>query len=347
MVVACIRRVVDGTLQEVVRTFRPETEQLLGLGDWLAWEEVTHVAMEPGGPHWKAVWTLFAGAFELLLANAQYFKQVPGRKPAVEDSQWIAELLQYGLLRPGPVPQPPGPPLSDWLQERARLVRRKVQTANRIQTMLADAGIGWAGAACDLLQVAGRGRVRVIVRGGKGDGLPPPGAPPGGIGGHPHFLLGLLLDELEFLEKQVGRLSQRIAELLSDPASEAMLLPTMLEPRPTQGLPAAVPVPMPVPVEDGVASQPRLPGVDAGAPGATADPGPPPEARSGGREGVRSEKRRRRRVRVVTDDGRYRQHRRKKLLRILWRLVVWPLALVIGIALFWLVLDRLTRPPPQ
>jgi len=60
-----------------------------------------------------------------------------------------------------------------------------------------------------------------------------------------------------------------------------------------------------------------------------------------------SEKRRRRRVRVITDEVKYRRHRWKKLLRQLARVIVWALVLVIGLVIFWLVLDRMMRPPPQ
>jgi hypothetical protein len=55
----------------------------------------------------------------------------------------------------------------------------------------------------------------------------------------------------------------------------------------------------------------------------------------------------RRRVRVITDEARYHRHKRKKLLRRLVRVVVWVLALLVGLALFWLVLDRMMQPPPQ
>jgi len=40
-----------------------------------------------------------------MLVNAQHIKAVPGRKTDVKDAQWIAELLQHGLLRPSFIPQ--------------------------------------------------------------------------------------------------------------------------------------------------------------------------------------------------------------------------------------------------
>jgi transposase len=75
------------------------------LARWLHELEVTHVAMESTGVYWKPVWNILEGQFKLLLVNAQHVKNVPGRKTDVKDSEWIAELLQHGLLRPSFVPE--------------------------------------------------------------------------------------------------------------------------------------------------------------------------------------------------------------------------------------------------
>ena len=82
-----------------VRTFGTMTADLLELADWRNECDVTHVAMESTGVYWKPIWNLYEGLFEMLLVNAEHIKQVPGRKTDVKDSQWIAELLQHGLLR--------------------------------------------------------------------------------------------------------------------------------------------------------------------------------------------------------------------------------------------------------
>ncbi len=136
-VVACVRRALGGgQVHQEVRTFRTETNQLLALADWLTDEQVTHVAMESTGVYWKPIWNLFEGVFELLLVNAEHIKKVPGRKTDVKDSQWIAELLQHGLLPPSFVPEKPVRQLRDLTRQRVQLVRQKVQVANRIQKTL-------------------------------------------------------------------------------------------------------------------------------------------------------------------------------------------------------------------
>jgi len=70
-------------------------------------EGVTHVAMESTGVYWKAPFNLLEGQFEVLLANAQHIKTVPGRKTDVKDAEWIADLLRHGLLKASFVPDRP------------------------------------------------------------------------------------------------------------------------------------------------------------------------------------------------------------------------------------------------
>jgi len=60
---------------------------------------VTPVAIEATGVYWRPVWAVLDGPFELLLVNPQHMKSVPGRKTDVRDCEWIADLLQHGLLR--------------------------------------------------------------------------------------------------------------------------------------------------------------------------------------------------------------------------------------------------------
>ena len=61
-------------------------------------------SMESTGVYWKPVWNILEGQFEIVLVNAQHIKAVPGRKTDQKDSEWIADLLQHGLLRGSFVP---------------------------------------------------------------------------------------------------------------------------------------------------------------------------------------------------------------------------------------------------
>src|SRR4030095_8503763 len=117
-VVACLRKFTAGKVTQEVRTFRTETNALLALADWLTDEGVTHVALESTGVYWKPIWNLFEDVFELLLVNAEHIKKVPGRKTDVKDAEWIAQLLQHGLLKPSFVPERPVRQLRDLTRQR-------------------------------------------------------------------------------------------------------------------------------------------------------------------------------------------------------------------------------------
>jgi transposase len=79
--------------------------------------------MESTGAFWKPIYNILEGQFQLLLVNAQHIKQVPGRKTDVKDCQWIAQLLQCGLLRSSFVPPRPIRELRDLTRHRATLVQ--------------------------------------------------------------------------------------------------------------------------------------------------------------------------------------------------------------------------------
>ena len=133
-IVVCVRRVRAGAKRKTdseVRKFGTMTEEILALADWLAEQGVTHVAMESTGVYWKPVWNLLeSGPYEMLLVNAQHIKQVPGRKTDVKDCEWIAQLLQCGLLRGSFVPPPPQRELRELTRQRRQLTQAKSAVAN-------------------------------------------------------------------------------------------------------------------------------------------------------------------------------------------------------------------------
>ena len=141
-VVACVlMRDAQGRIHKELRTFSTMTPELLALADWLTAMGCTHVAMESSGVYWKPVYNLLEGHFEVLVVNAQHIKAVPGRKTDVRDAEWIADLLQHGLLRASFVPTAPQRELRDLTRSRTTLVQDRVRTVNRLQKALEDANI--------------------------------------------------------------------------------------------------------------------------------------------------------------------------------------------------------------
>jgi transposase len=164
VVVATVRCVSAPKHQEV-RSFATTTTGLLALSTWLASHECTHVAMEATGVYWKPVWHLLEGPFELLLANAQHIRNVPGRKTDVADAVWIADLLAHGLIRASFVPPARIQELRDLTRTRKQLVREVAQHTQRLQKVLEDANVKVASVLSTILGRSGRAMLDAIVAG--------------------------------------------------------------------------------------------------------------------------------------------------------------------------------------
>jgi len=236
-VVACVRVTGPaGQVTEDVRTFATTTKGLLELGDWLAAQGVTAVAMESTGVYWKPVWNLLEGratadgeAIAAMLVNARHVKNVPGRKTDVKDCQWIAKLLAAGLLSASFVPERPQRELRDLTRQRVQLIQDKTRAANRLQKVLEDANVKLASVASDVLGVSGRAMLRALVEGTKTPAemadlakmrlrkkIPQLAeALTGGVTPHHRFMLGEALDQVEYLERQIARFDERVEKVMT------------------------------------------------------------------------------------------------------------------------------------
>jgi transposase len=228
-VVACL--IVPGpdtVPRKEIRTFGTMTDDLLQLADWLTAGGCTHVAMESTGVYWKPIYNLLEGSFELLLVNARHIKQVPGRKTDVRDCEWIADLLQHGLLRASFVPDRPQRELRELTRYRTALIRERAAEVNRLQKTLEGANIKLSSVATDVLGVSGRQMLTALVA-GTGD----PGslaelatgklrtklpqlerALTGRVGAHQRFLLAQQLAHVDALDELIERLSAEVQERL-------------------------------------------------------------------------------------------------------------------------------------
>ena len=155
-VVACLLIVLQkGKVEKQIRTFGTTTRELLALRQWLRAEGCTHVAMESTGVYWKPVYAILEGALEIVVANAQHVKKVPGRKTDVKDAEWIAELLCHGLLRSSFVPPQPIRELRELTRYRRKLVESQSAERNRLQKLLETANIKLSSVASDVFGVSG------------------------------------------------------------------------------------------------------------------------------------------------------------------------------------------------
>jgi transposase len=166
--------------------------------------------------------------------NAHHIKQVPGRKTDVKDAEWIAQLLQYGLLSSSFIPPPEIRNLRDLTRQRTQIVRDRATVANRIQKVLEDANIKLSSVASDVLGVSGRAMIRAIIDGEddpdklagmakrrlKGKIPELKKALRGRVTEHHRFLLRTLLKQIDFLEGLIAQFDARIEEAMA-PLAEA------------------------------------------------------------------------------------------------------------------------------
>jgi transposase len=208
----------------VTETFGTMTPDLLALRDWLQAYGVTHVALESTGVYWKPVWYVLEDAFTLLLINMRDLKRVPGRKTDVQDSEWLAQLVECGLLRSSFVPPPVIRELRDLTRYRVQQVRDRSQEVNRLCKVLEDAGLKLTSVLSDVMGASGQAMVRALVagttdpqvlaelaRGQLRKKLPAlRRALVGRFQWHHAFLLEQILAKIDFLDETLERLTAEI-----------------------------------------------------------------------------------------------------------------------------------------
>lgn len=224
-------------VQPIVQQFGTTTAELLRLRDFLFEHRIKHVAMESTGVYWKPIWNILEDAFELMLVNAQHIKQVPGRKTDVSDCQWIADLLRHGLVRGSFVPPSPQRDLRELTRQRSQLIAERARVANRIQKMLEDANIKLGSVVADILGKSSRAMLSALIEDPDADPakladrLAAPGplrnklpqltsALRGRLRDHHRFMLRQLLDQADYLGKQIDAFEQRIDAMMSAGGAE-------------------------------------------------------------------------------------------------------------------------------
>ena len=241
-VVAC-RLSVDcqGHKVKEIEIFGTTTAEVLRLSDWLLACACTHVTMESTGEFWKPIWNLLEGNFELLLVNAQHIKRVPGRKTDVQDAEWLADLLQHGLLKASFIPPLEQRDRRDLTRQRTQLVRDRARVLNRIQKVLEGANIKLSSVVSEISGVSSRAILTEMVK----DQLNPAEleslvrgrlrekmseleqALTGRVRDHHRFFLAQHLAPLDFLEEQIAAYSQEIQHVTAPFEELVMLLDTI------------------------------------------------------------------------------------------------------------------------
>lgn len=222
----------NGKTRRELRTYFTTTEELLKLCDWLKEQGCTHIAFEATGVYWKPVFNLLEGSFEVLVVNAQHIKAVPGRKTDVKDAEWIADLLQHGLLKASFIPSGPQRELRDLTRYRVRLTEEKAREVNRVQKTLEDTNLKLGDVVSDIMGKASRMILQALVEGEsdparlaalavgrvRADQKQLEAALTGTITDHHRFLLSEHLTQIRHLEQAIERVTGEITRRFTPPS---------------------------------------------------------------------------------------------------------------------------------
>ena len=235
-VVACLLFLENGQPRKERQTFSTMTLDLERLRDWLKDHDCTCVAMESTGVFWKPIYNLLEEHLQVLVVNAQHIKTVPGRKTDVKDAEWIADLLQHGLLRPSFIPPVWQRSLRDLTRTRSTLTEERTRVIARLQKELEDANIKLTSVVSDVMGTSAQHMLHALVQGelspaamaefARGKMRPKRELLAQALTGHfqPHHRLLLTehLAYIENIEQAITRLSAEIAQRLA-PYEEILL----------------------------------------------------------------------------------------------------------------------------
>jgi transposase len=154
----------------------------------------------------------------------QHLAHVPGRKSDVRDSEWLAQLLECGLLRGSLVPPAPIRDLRDLTRYRKKQIEDRTQEVNRLYKVLEEAGVKLASVMTDVMGRSGRAMLNALLQGttdttvladlarGRLRAKIPALrlALQSQFRAHHAFLIGQILTKIDFLEATIATLSDEI-----------------------------------------------------------------------------------------------------------------------------------------
>jgi transposase len=228
--VACLLILSEsGQMHKESRRFSTITDDVLACIDWLKEAQCTAIAMESTGVYWQSPFNLMEGHFEqVMIVNAEHLKRVPGHKTDQKDAEWIAELLQVGLLKPSFIPKRSQRELRHLTRLRTTLTQERTRLINRLQKVLEDANLKLTSVLSDVMGQSSRQILAAIIEGEdnptvladlalrrvpkKRDALVM--ALKGQVSDHHRFLLRGLFDLIHQHEQAIFRLDQDLAERL-------------------------------------------------------------------------------------------------------------------------------------
>jgi transposase len=167
MIVATIQiQINDEEVTEETKEFSTFERSLRELVQWLKHNHIEQIVMESTGVYWKRLYALLEEAqLNAFVVNARHVKQVPGRKTDVMDSQWLATLARYGLLRGSFIPPKDLRELRLLASYRMKLINQLAGEKNRLHKILDDAGVRLGSVVSDINGVSAKAIIQGLVDG--------------------------------------------------------------------------------------------------------------------------------------------------------------------------------------
>jgi transposase len=207
------------------------TNAILELGGHLAGEGIEKVTLESTSDYWR-IWfyLLEAAGLDVQLVNARDVKNAPGRpKTDKLDAVWQAKLTERGMLRPSFVPPAEIRRLRDYTRLRTDLTRERTRYWQRLEKLLEDSLIKVSAVASTLDTLSVRDMLEALIAGErdpkvlaglargrmKAKHAALVEALTGKFDDHHAELARMLLDQIDVLNAQIGKLTTRIGELIA------------------------------------------------------------------------------------------------------------------------------------
>ena len=159
--VACLK--IKGK-KNVIKEFSGQTEDIKNMANWLLENDCEKIAMESTASFWKPLVNIFEmKKLDYTVINARDYKNLPGKKTDVLDSEWIADLLQHGMLRDSYIPSREQRELREATRYRKSLTQERARGLNRLQKMLEGANIKITSILSGVLGVTSRNLIEYVL----------------------------------------------------------------------------------------------------------------------------------------------------------------------------------------
>ena len=159
--VACLK--IKGK-KNVIKEFSGQTEDIKNMANWLLENDCKKIAMESTASFWKPLVNIFEmKKLDYTVINARDYKNLPGKKTDVLDSEWIADLLQHGMLRDSYIPSREQRELREATRYRKSLTQERARGLNRLQKMLEGANIKITSILSGVLGVTSRNLIEYVL----------------------------------------------------------------------------------------------------------------------------------------------------------------------------------------